>query len=423
VAADVAAAERAVRVRVEAGRRAVGDIDDGLLARAGAIRETAAVAPPISDDDVAELRHAAADVGRAARIRERTEAKVADTLQTRVAASAGIALHPAAILEASQAVLDAEAALTAAERAVLELGSAPTVDGVAPADLGAPADEADPGDPVLGRALDDFDEAGLVRRRGLRLGIALALLIAGIAIIATAVGAPPAIAGAGVLVAAVTAAVVIARTRGAATRIREREEVDLAGVARAVASTTSGRLAASMDAHERWVADRARLEAARDEAEELLRVARNRWHHLAGANADPRDASSLVRANDPQLAYDDKVAASSPTVRTVAAFHRRVQARWRVLWAGLGHDEPPDPERLEEILDDLLAEHRAARAELARLEEAEAALEAQGVVRRPLLLVEPRGWVAPGRLAQLLSSVPPEGEVVLLERDPDAKRV
>jgi len=56
------------------------------------------------------------------------------------------------------------------------------------------------------------------------------------------------------------------------------------------------------------------------------------------------------------------------------------------------------------------------------LEAAEAALAAREVLRRPLLLVEPRVWVAPGRLAQLLASVPPDGEVVLVERDPDANR-
>ncbi len=124
----------------------------------------------------------------------------------------------------------------------------------------------------------------------------------------------------------------------------------------------------------------------------------------------------MVRAHDPQLAYSDKAAESSPTVRTVAAFHRKAAARWKVLWAAYGRDDAPEPEQLEAVLDELLGAHRDAQSDLARLTEAEARHEAAATARRPLVLVEPSAWWEPGRLDQLLSSVPPEGEVVVVER-------
>ena len=121
-----------------------------------------------------------------------------------------------------------------------------------------------------------------------------------------------------------------------------------------------------------------------------MRTARRRWHQLAGIDADPYDAEAVIRAHDPQLAFDERVALASPTVRTVAAFHRKAQARWRVLWAGLGHDEPPEPEDLEATLDDVLGDHRRRQADLRLLEAAEARASAEADARRPLVLVEPR---------------------------------
>jgi hypothetical protein len=419
VATDSATAEQLVRDRVEAGRRAVGggDDDEGVLARAAEIRAAAALAPPLREDDVEELRHLAADLGRAARIRDATESRVAEVLQAKVAASTGVALHPSAVLAAAEGVLEAEAALAIAERQVLEHGSPPP----------APEPVAASDDPVLSRPHDVFDEAHLERRRGRRLAVLLVVLLLAAGGGAFAAGAPAYVLPAAVGAAVLLALVLVLRGRRVAARVSEGD-LNLAAVGRFVAETDSGRKLASMDAgvaqgaRDAWVERRARLDASRDEAEELLRVARNRWHQLAGADADPHRADDVVRAYDPQLAYDSRVTLASPTVRTVAAFQRRVTARWRVAWARVGRDEPPEPEDLEKVLDELLGDHRRASAELARLEEAEARVAAAAAVRRPLLLVEPRDWVAPGRLAQLLSSVPPEGEVVLIERDPDANR-
>lgn len=416
LAADITAAERAVRARVEAGRRALSGNDpagdEAVLERAADIRLAAAVPPPISDDAVAELRHLAAEIGRATRIRERTEARVAEVLQARVAASTGVAIHPAAVAGAAESVRTAEAALAAAEAALAAHGDAPLVDD---ADVHDPAHATpDHDDPVLRRPHDDFDEADLERRRATRRGVALAVMAAGVGVVAVALGAPVLVLAA---VALVAVALVVGSVLGGRRRATKVDAADshLAAVARAVASTESGRLVASIDREEQWLTERARLEGARFAAQEDVRVARNRWHQLAGPAADPLDPESVIRAHDPQLAYDERVAEASPTVRTVAAFHRRTQARWRILWATLGYDEPPAPEELEGILDAALAEHRATQAELARLEAAEERVAAMAAARRPLVLVEPRTWVAPGRLAQLLSSVPPDGEVVLVE--------
>ncbi len=147
IAGDLAGAEALVRARVEAGRRALGGdtaADEAVLARREAILAAAAVAPVIADEDVAELRRLAEDLGRAARIRERTEVRFAETLQARVAASTGVALHPTAVRTAAAAVADAERAVQAAEAALTALGP-------------------DPGEDALGAA---GGRAGAGRRRG-----------------------------------------------------------------------------------------------------------------------------------------------------------------------------------------------------------------------------------------------------------------
>ena len=115
----------------------------------------------------------------------------------------------------------------------------------------------------------------------------------------------------------------------------------------------------------------------------------------------------------------------SPTVRTVAAFHRSAQARWRVLWASLGADEAPDPDELDDTLDDgRSATSDGAAPSSAQLEAAEARVAAPTpIVRRPLVLVEPqpRGS-ATARLGQLLVlDARRRATVVVVERRPLAE--
>jgi hypothetical protein len=397
VAVDVGVAERAVRVRVEAGRVAAeGDTeqDEAIVARADEIRAALATPPPLTDDEVAELRTLAADLGRAARIRQRTETRAQEVLQARVAASTGVAIHPQAVASAAEAVVAAEQALADAEAAI-----AAVVEDDGPAVVLPAA-----ADPVLRLPHDDFDEALLERRRGRLRAVVLASVVVVAAGVAVAVGAPVLVLPAAAVVALLLAVALLAGGRRAATRVEPDPEPEPQAVAEP-----------SVDAVADAVAADQRL-AARDSAREQLRAARNRWHQLAGADADPHDPAAVVRAHDPQLAYDERIAEASPTVRTVAAFHRRAQARWRVVWAGMGRDVPPSPDELEAVLDELLADHRAAAAEHVLLEAALARVEARAAARRPLLLVEPQTWVTPGRLAQLLASVPPDGEVVLVEK-------
>ena len=159
------------------------------------------------------------------------------------------------------------------------------------------------------------------------------------------------------------------------------------------------------------------LLAARDEAEEQVRQARQRWHQLAGRDADPYEPDAAVRVHDPQLAYDDDdVPAESPTVLAVAAFHRKAQARWRVLWASVGGGEPPEPEQLDLALEGLAGRRRRAAADLVHLERAERRAAATVVLTRPLVIVEPGRWYDADTLRRLLSGLPPRAQVIVLER-------
>lgn len=158
------------------------------------------------------------------------------------------------------------------------------------------------------------------------------------------------------------------------------------------------------------------LRAVHAEAVEQLNVALARWHQLVGEDADPYDPEPVIRAYDPQLAFDPRQIEASPTVRTVAAYHRSTQARWRVLWASLGAEEVPHPDDVEAVLDAMLADTNGAAEALARLEAAEARHAARRVLERPLVVVEPEAWISAARIDQLLSSLPAETDVVVVER-------
>jgi hypothetical protein len=437
VASDAPTAEALVRARVDAVRDALADdpaADAAVLGRREAILAAAAVAPPLSDADVTELRRLADDLGRAARIRQRTEARFAEVLMARVAASTGVALHPTAVRDAAEAVLAAERGLEDATDAVTDLGPDPGDRAPSPRharqpdlDIGPVAleDLANvPFDPVLQQPQDDFDEARLVRRRSRVRAFAVLAIGIGAALVLLPFGSS--VLAGGVFVLGVVLAVLeLVRGHRAGRAVDEEDDgitlERLESVSAAVAATASGRAAAALaappelDRREAWLSQRVRLDAARDEAEELLRVARNRWHQLAGPSAEPHDVDNIVKAHDPQLAYSERLADTSPTVRTVAAFHRKAQARWRVLWAALGRETAPEPERLEAVLDELLGDHRRAVADAQRLAEAEARAQAAETVQRPIVLAAPSAWLAPGQLAQLLASVPPEGRVVVIE--------
>ena len=464
LASDLTTAERHVRARVDAGRRALapaGADDARILSRAEAIRVAARTEPPISDGDVAELERLAADLARASRIRARTEAKFSENLQAKLAASAGVALHPGAIKEAGTAVVEAEEALAEAEQALVDHGPRPLPGSPSEpaeaeplphwneADAAASAEASGAGseDPVLRRPLDDFDEVALDRRRAVFRGGSVFLVLVGLGVAMVGLGQPAAIAIGLAVVGALLGIAITAKGRRdasllagdkahSASILANLPDASGAGLPTVDEPEPEPEAAAEpepepdpdpvitpfpideppADDADPWLDERVALDAARDEAEERVRTTRRRWHQLAGIDADPYDTDAVVRAHDPQLAFDARVADASPTVRTVAAFHRKAQARWRVLWNAIGHDDPPEPDALEAVLDDLLGDHRRRQADLQRLVDAEGRAAAEVEARKPLVLVEPSAWVSSGRLAQLLSSVPPQGTVVVVER-------
>jgi hypothetical protein len=459
LAADLRTAERAVRARVDAGRHALGDpdADAELIARADAVREAASHPAPFDEREVAELRRAANELSRASRIRQRTASRVTQSLSDRLATSTGVTLHPEAIRAAAKAVHEARETVAVADAALADLDGPPArageAGGVGPdADVDAyhrdlihhldheEEDTHEDGviDAVLQRPHDVFDEAALDRRRTITQAAAAFLVLAGLGLIAMALSQP--LIGVAAIVAGVGAAVAVvlsgrstttsatgaadqhvASTWISAPRVGPVEPVE------PVAPTVdqpeerpvpTEPVAAEVDSVPEL--QRAVLIAEREEAIERLRVIEARWHRLAGPDADPLSPEAAIRAHDPQLLYDPQLAEASPTVRTVAAFHRKAQARWRVLWASFGVEEPPEPERLDLVLEDLLGDLHHARGELRELEAAEARAAARATVARALVLVEPSSWLSPPRLTQLLASLPADGRAIVVEREPTA---
>lgn len=448
IATDAPAALAALRARADAARAAAaaadppGEGDDAVLARAEKIRAAAASRPPIDDRRADELRRLAVEMGRAARILERTEARVAAVVGARVGTTAGVVLHPAALADAAEAVRAAEEALAEAERALLRHGSPPVVGSGAGEVAEAAAQTVAGGEqPLLSPHDDfDFDEARLERRRSTAVAaLVVALAVTGL-LVAAALGMPVPVA---VVAAAAAAAGALAWQRLAAVpdgtgdrAVAEAlslaaqlvDDTELARRAAALAGEdrASGRAAepggpggpgsgagVRLTALDLWERRRRELEAERDQAAEVLRVARARWHQLAGADADPHDADAVIRAHDPQLALAPRTLSASPSVRTAAAFARRTAARWWVAWAALGHDEPPDPA----AVDAAIAEHRRAAEDLARLDAAEARRRAAELVRRPLVVLE-EAWPGDDAEAErLLAALPPGAEVVVVEQD------
>jgi hypothetical protein len=444
VVADLRAAEREVRTRVDAGRRSLGDeaADRDLLLRADAVRAAAAEPAPISAEQTAEIERLAQDLGRAARIRQRTEARFADSLQAKLAASMGVAIHPDAIRAAAKGVADAEELVASADEALGMLGDHPPRSEPLLAPPAAPKrsrlphapwhfDHGEGEDPVLQRPHDVFDELALDKRRATTRGLVIFVLVAVIGIVAIALGQST--IGA-VLLAAAGGAGLYFGIKGHREAVAEdRSRVDAAAridgfVAPSLASVPEPEpvpsppdaeaIAAEAQAArvEHWNRRRNELLAERAEAAERVRLATSRWHQLTGPDTDPHDPDPVIRANDPQLHYDPHVAEDSPTIRTVAAFHRSLQARWRILWASLGTPDTPEPDDYGAALQSVLGPGEAAAEELREQTAAEEREAARAVVRRPLVLVEPRTWISDGRLAQLLSSIPPGGQAVVVER-------
>jgi hypothetical protein len=134
---------------------------------------------------------------------------------------------------------------------------------------------------------------------------------------------------------------------------------------------------------------RTALETSVARVSERLLSARRRWESVAGVSADRPDIDTVLRSRDPQ--YDLSGAGdTSPTIRAVDSLHRRALARWRVAWAEVGVDEPPDPE------------------------ECDSGLEAVTHDAGPLVLVDPLRWLSAERLGELVEELPVDAEVYIV---------
>ncbi len=338
----------------------------------------------VSAEDAEELRRLAAELGRAMRVRANTEALVTTTVARKLSKKMGLALHPASVRAAARAVIDAETAVARAGAALTGLGDRPT------AIVDTPASDAEETEGEFAEQVSDepWDgdtlDAAQTRTRAVGLGAALF----GLSLVLSA-GTPwsdplvPAWAAAVGLALGLLLALLIVR-RGRRRRAAAAQRREPARVLVAAAATNPQAEDDSGEARDAWKAERAWLEIAFEQAEGDRRAARRAWHALVGPGADPHDADEQVRLRDPQVDISADDLAASPAIRTVRAFQRKAAARWRVSWAALGIDDPPEPDRVDQAL---------------------AAL----TVHRPLVLVEPSAEVEAA-----IQTLPPSTEVVIV---------
>ena len=408
---DLETARHAFAVRADAARVDPVVLDDQeldhLLRQADqieALADNGDDRPDLDDATLAELRDLAAMLGTTERIRTRTEVEFTETLNRRLSASSGMAVHPASIKQAAAAVVDAEAEVGAIDEAIAGLGERPEPEQIV---LDSPT-----------TVPEMFDDEGLERQRRSRAfalgvgtifaGAALAMLSIGVAVII-----PISVFVAGLLIAGVV--MVRSRTgrkdRGAA----EASALLVAATGNAERSTE----AAARDrlAEEEWLARRSQLDADRERGIEHVRSARRHWETLAGPEADPHDLESVLRMHDPQFVITDAATRTSPTVRTVNAVHRKAMARWKIAWAALGYEEAPAVEDFEAQLI-RLGGRSGTQAQLVenRLKAAEAWESAGAIIDRPMVLVEPEIWIDEAELESLLARLPAGVSVVVVTR-------
>jgi hypothetical protein len=334
------------------------------------------------DEELRQLVTLADDLARAARIRQRTEVAFGEALAERMTSPGALAIHPSSIENAARVVQDAAAELDAAETAIEQLGPPPV-----PAEpaAGDPPDATSAGRPVV--------DLPSIRTRA----AAAFFVVIGGGLVLTGTGVLPYVSLAGFAVVGLAVAVLLLRLRV----VRERQLAETAE--RRVASESLAVALAAADRSDQaaelarieldaWEARHAGLAQTAREANERLRQARRHWESLAGAGADPADVEAILRAHDPQRSVAGATAEASPTIRAVAALHRRALARWRVAWAALGYETPPDVTRAEEAI----AEVRRSR------------------VRRPLVVADPERWVEADRLAAALARLPEGVDVVVV---------
>jgi hypothetical protein len=406
---DLDAAREAFGARAAAARTDPVVLDDAefdsLIAQADELGALGA-RPTVDEAALAEIRELADALGRTDRIRTRTEVEFTETLNRRLSASSGMAIHPETIRHAATALTAAESEVNEIHRAIAELGERPNPEQV---ELEVP--QAVP---------QMFDDAGLEHQRRARTrAAAIMIAFVGGAVLAASLG--QAIIGIGVFVVGlVVFGLMMARTFSTdpSDDPEAREASALLAAAtgnaeRTHEASTRGRLA-----EEEWMAKRSQMDAALERSIEKARSARRHWETLAGPEADPYDIEGVLRLHDPQFAITGAATKTSPTVRTVNAVHRKAMARWKVAWAAVGYDQPPALEDFDEHLTRLAGAE--ARAEAQRVEQrlraAEAWSNAGATIDRPLILVDPANWIVDEELESLLRTLPAGAEVILVTR-------
>jgi hypothetical protein len=315
-----------------------------------------------------------------------------------------MAIHPETIKQAARALTDAEGEVEQIGKAIVELGDRPTPEEVK---LEVPRSV-----PQM------FDDAGLEHQRRSRIyAFGIGVFFAGATVLSLSLGYTV-IAIPVLLVGMVVTGVMVARTFSAESDDDPEAREASALLAAATGNAERTHEAGNRDrlAEDEWMGRTAQMEAARDRALEKARSARRHWETLAGADADPYDLEGVLRLHDPQFVITGAATKTSPTVRTVNAVHRKAMARWKVAWAALGYDQPPDLDDFDEHitrLGDTEARAEATRVEQ-RLKAAEAWAVAGATIDRPLILVEPANWVSDEELEALLRTLPAGADVILV---------
>jgi hypothetical protein len=363
--------------------------------------------PTVDEGAAAELRSLADALGRTDRIRVRTEVEFTETLNRRLSTSIGIAVHPETIKQAALALTTAEGEVDEIATAIAQLGERPQPERV---QLDVP--EAVP---------QMFDDESLEQQRRSRVfALSIGTIFAGAAFVLLAFSIPVVVPVIVFLLGIIVAGVMLARSYSSEPHDDPgaREASALLAAATGNAERTSEAGQRDRLAEEEWLARRSQLDAASDRSLEKVRSARRHWETLAGADADPYDLAGVLRLHDPQFAITGAATKTSPTVRTVNAVHRKAMARWKVAWAELGYEQPPELDDVDEHVARLGGAEARSEAEKVdqRLKAAEAWANAGAIIDRTMILVEPETWLPENELEAMLRTLPAGAEVIMVTR-------
>jgi hypothetical protein len=380
LAENAEAARAGVTARLEAARRLAAD-----RANPGGVDPAT----------IGRLRVLGAALERAERIRSQTEVSVSDSLAKRLSIGTGLTVHPSSLRTAANAVLVAERGEQAARARLDALGPSPEHNQSIGVEMPMRHDD------------DSEDRGAASRTRLLAVGLA-AVVVGATAIAAGADLVPVWVFAVGSGLALLVALIIVRRGRASraekSARRQASESLDLA-------AATAQRAGGGIEAIDEWTGKQAALTAQVEVAATEHRAAVRAWEALAGPGADAYDLDAVLHARDPQHQIAPSSLTASPAVRTANAFHRRALARWRVAWAALGVDVPPEPDGVDDALARLHLPEAQSRDPDQRF--ADVAL-----VTRPLVLVDPYMALdedSAERLRHDVDALPPDATVVVVE--------